>query len=45
MVREAIAAYAAHVAGTQDDLDEALETAALEVWQQEPARGPQPDLD
>jgi len=32
MVREAIAAYAAAVAGSQDDLDEALESAAIEIW-------------
>ncbi len=31
MVREAIASYAANVAGTRDDLDEALESAALEA--------------
>jgi len=31
VVREAIAAYAASVAGTRDDLDEALESAALEA--------------
>jgi hypothetical protein len=34
MVREAIAAYAADVAGSRDDLDEALESAALEGWRQ-----------
>ena len=32
MVREAIAAYAAEVAGSRDDLDEDLEVASLEVW-------------
>ncbi len=32
MVREAIAAYAAEVAGTPDDLDTDLEAAALETW-------------
>lgn len=31
MVREAIAAYAARVAGTRDDLDADLEAASLEV--------------
>ncbi len=35
MVRDAIAAYAANVAGSPDDFDEALESAALEAW-----RGP-----
>jgi len=35
MVREAIAAYAAAVAGSQDDLDEALESAAIEIWHEE----------
>lgn len=34
MVREAIAVYAAAVAGTRDDLDEALESAALEAWRE-----------
>jgi hypothetical protein len=33
MIREAIAAYAAAVAGTRDDFDETLETAALEICQ------------
>jgi hypothetical protein len=33
MIREAIAVYATEVAGTRDDLDDSLETAALEVWQ------------
>ena len=32
VVREAIAAYAAEAAGTRDDLDEALESAAIESW-------------
>jgi hypothetical protein len=32
MVREAIAAYATNVAGTRDDLDQALESAAVEAW-------------
>src|SRR5262249_10800470 len=31
MVREAIAVYAATVAGTRDDLDEALESAAIDT--------------
>jgi len=34
MVREAIAVYAANVAGTRDDLDETLESAAIEAWQE-----------
>lgn len=34
MVREAIARYAAEAAGTRDDLDEALEAATLEGWQE-----------
>jgi hypothetical protein len=39
MVREAIAAYAARVAGTRDDFDRDLEAAALELGQGErPAR-------
>ena len=38
MVREAIAAYAADVAGTPDDLDEDLEEASLEQWREEPQR-------
>jgi len=38
MVREAIATYAAAVAGTRDDLDEALESAALELWRNENER-------
>lgn len=33
MVREAIAAYAAKVGGSRDDLDDSLEAASLEVWQ------------
>ena len=36
MVREAIAEYAAKVAGTADDLDEGLEAASLEQWHEEP---------
>lgn len=32
MVREEIAQYAAHVAGTPADLDEGLEAASLELW-------------
>ena len=36
MTREAIAAYAAAVAGTPDDLDEDLEEASLERWREEP---------
>jgi hypothetical protein len=32
VVREAIAAYAAEVGGTRDDLDPALEAASLEAW-------------
>jgi len=32
LVREAIAAYAANTAGSRDDLDEALESAAVEAW-------------
>ena len=35
MVREAIAGYAAAVAGTRDDLDEQLEAASLELWRDE----------
>ena len=35
MIREGIAAYAAVVAGTVDDLDEALESAAIELWRAE----------
>lgn len=35
-VREAIAAYAAEVAGTREDLDPDLETASLEAWRREP---------
>ena len=35
MVREAIAEYAAEVAGTPDDLDEDLENASLEHWREE----------
>ena len=35
IIREAIAAYGAAVAGTGDDLDEALESAALEIWRDE----------
>ena len=35
MVREAIAAYAADVAGTPADLDEQLEAASLERWREE----------
>lgn len=31
-LREAIATYAAEVAGSRDDLDPALEAAALERW-------------
>jgi predicted transcriptional regulator len=38
MVREAIAAYAADVAGSRDDLDERLESAGLEALREE--RGP-----
>jgi predicted transcriptional regulator len=40
LVREAIAAYAADVAGTRDDLDETLESAALEALREtrRPAR-------
>jgi predicted DNA-binding protein len=34
MVREDIARYAAEVAGTREDLDEALEAASLEAWQE-----------
>jgi hypothetical protein len=36
MVREAIAAYAADVAGTREDLDRDLESASLELWRDEP---------
>jgi predicted transcriptional regulator len=36
MVSEAIAAYAADVAGTRDDLDEHLEAASLDLWRDEP---------
>lgn len=36
-VREAIARYAVETAGSRDDLDEALEAASLEEWQ-EPKR-------
>jgi hypothetical protein len=36
MVREAIARYAAEVAGSRDDLDEALEAASLEGWRAPP---------
>ena len=32
MVREAIAAYAADVGGSRDDLDRDLEAASLELW-------------
>ena len=32
-VRESIARYAAEVAGSRDDLDEALEATSLEQWQ------------
>jgi predicted transcriptional regulator len=32
IVREAIAAYAAEVGGTRDDLDPGLEAASLEGW-------------
>ena len=32
VVREAIAAYAAAVGGTRDDLDPAFEAASLEAW-------------
>ena len=32
MVRDAIAAYAAEIGGTRDDLDPALEAASLEAW-------------
>ena len=32
VVREAIAAYAAEVGGSRDDLDPALEAASLEAW-------------
>lgn len=35
MVREAIAAYAADVAGSRDDLDTDLEAASLELWDRE----------
>jgi hypothetical protein len=38
MVREAIAAYAADVAGSQDDLDQALEDAAIAAWRPRPTR-------
>jgi len=34
LVREAIAAYAADVAGSRDDLDQTLESAALEGWRE-----------
>jgi predicted transcriptional regulator len=36
MVREAIAEYAAQVAGTPDDLDKDLEAASLESWLEQP---------
>ena len=32
MLREEIARYAADTAGTRDDLDDALETASLDLW-------------
>lgn len=32
VVREAIAAYAAEVGGSHDDLDPALEAASLQAW-------------
>jgi predicted transcriptional regulator len=35
-VREAIAAYAADVAGSRDDLDPDLEAASLEAWRPQP---------
>jgi len=38
MVREAIAAYAAEVAGSREDLDKDLEAASLEVWRRERPR-------
>jgi predicted transcriptional regulator len=37
-VREAIAAYAAEMAGTPADLDPELEVAALELWEPPKAR-------
>jgi hypothetical protein len=37
MAREDIARYAAEVAGTREDLDEALEAASLEAWQEQKA--------
>jgi hypothetical protein len=42
VVREAIAAYAAKVAGTQDDLDTDLEAAALETWRPRKSRKRKP---
>ena len=35
-VREAIAAYAADVAGSREDLDPDLEAASLEAWRPQP---------
>lgn len=35
-VREAIAAYAADVAGSRHDLDADLEAASLEIWRRSP---------
>jgi hypothetical protein len=35
-VREAVAAYAAEVAGSRQDLDPDLEAASLEAWRPEP---------
>ena len=32
VIREAVATYAAEVAGSRDDLDPALEAASLETW-------------
>jgi hypothetical protein len=40
MVREEIARYAAGTARTRDDLDEDLEAASLEEWQEQEPKTP-----